>query len=351
MRSRAKQRVGLALGIIAWAACGEHEPPLAQDPAAPRVSLFATGDTGRRHRPLASWFEGQLAVAHAMAEEDRRSPVDALVLLGDNFYPHGLVRGEVVERVRENLALPYCRFVELAGPRSREVASHCPAEVASRNVVPLIAVPGNHDLESPESLDLQCHAVPEFISNWNMLCDFVATFELDGGLSVIVYDSAHAGWEQHADRLAEAIGNAKGPWRILMSHHPLGVDREDRPAPAKVVPEAIRAAGVAVHAHLAGHNHNLQVFADGAQVPPLRIVVGSGARARPPITAPHPDRDYGEARLGFARVDVVDDDAHPQLRVSLFATPWLPILSWGDPELVARWSVDLEGRVRNEIAP
>ena len=338
------KRAGLTLGFLAMATCSPQAPGPTQDPAATRVSLLAVGDTGRRHRPVASWFEGQLSVARAMTSENERRPVDAVVFLGDNFYPRGLLREELVERVGQNIALPYCSFVALHGSRSREVASYCQPNGDER-VVPLIAVAGNHDLESPESLDLQCHAVPEFISNWNMVCDFVATFELEGGLSVIAYDSAQPGWERHADLLSKAIRNAKGPWRILVSHHPVGVDRMDRPVAATVVPDAIAAAGVPVHAHLAGHNHNLQVFADDAQLPPLRVVAGSGSRARPPITAPHPLRDYGEARLGFARLDVVGEGPEARLVLSVYAAAPYPLFSFGLPELVARFSVDSGGRV------
>ena len=342
------QRIGIALGFLVVTACGPPAPKPADDPASPHVSLLAVGDTGRRHRPVASWFEGQLSVARAMAWENERRPVDAVVFLGDNFYPRGLQREELVQRIGENLALPYCAFVALDGSRSHELASFCAAS-ESEGTVPLIAVPGNHDLESPESLDLQCHAVPEFVSNWNMLCDFVATFELEGGLSVIAYDSATPGWEEQVDLLGRAIRDARGPWRILVSHQPVGVDRMDRPVEATVVPAAIAAAGVPVHAHLAGHNHNLQAFADDAQLPPLRVVAGSGSRARPPITAPHPGRDYGEARLGFARVDVVGEGAEARLVLSLYAAAPYPLFSFDTPELVARFSVDPEGRVREEF--
>ena len=38
------------------------------------------------------------SVARGLVAEDRRAPVDALVLLGDNFYPYGLQRFELLEQ-------------------------------------------------------------------------------------------------------------------------------------------------------------------------------------------------------------------------------------------------------------
>ncbi|MFP8872801.1 MAG: hypothetical protein VCB43_16035, partial [Myxococcota bacterium] len=63
------------------------------------VSFLAVGDTGKKHRVFASLFEGQLAVSGDLAAEDHAHPVDALVMLGDNFYMHGLRREEIVDRV------------------------------------------------------------------------------------------------------------------------------------------------------------------------------------------------------------------------------------------------------------
>lgn len=56
-----------------------------------KASLLAVGDTDKVHRPLASLLEGQVAVGDGLAAEDRVHPVDAMLLLGDNFYMQGLV--------------------------------------------------------------------------------------------------------------------------------------------------------------------------------------------------------------------------------------------------------------------
>jgi len=132
------------------------------------LSFLAVGDTGKRHRIVARLSEGQIAVADAMALEDRHHPVDALVLLGDNFYMRGLESHELVPRLRENLVLPYCRFLDLSGPRSPEVSSSCHVPESGRHVIPIHAVLGNHDLAAEESPRLQREVVPEFVVNWSM---------------------------------------------------------------------------------------------------------------------------------------------------------------------------------------
>ena len=53
------------------------------------LSLLALGDTGKPGS-WPAWQTPQYRVGEAMAREDRRAPVEAIVFLGDNFYPHGL---------------------------------------------------------------------------------------------------------------------------------------------------------------------------------------------------------------------------------------------------------------------
>ena len=70
---------------------GESEPLDARlQHEKPSASLLAVGDTGRPHRWFPGLFEGQVAVANGMAAEDEREPIDAVILLGDNFYNIGV---------------------------------------------------------------------------------------------------------------------------------------------------------------------------------------------------------------------------------------------------------------------
>ena len=61
-------------------------------------------------------------------------------------------------------------------------------------------------------------------------------------------------------------------------------------------------------------------------------------------------RRFVADRMGFARIDLVGSDGDARLVASLFALrdAWVPGLD--DATLVARWSVDLSGEVRNELA-
>ncbi|MFP6563280.1 MAG: metallophosphoesterase [Myxococcota bacterium] len=336
---------GLFAGALAG--CSGADPP-APDRGAAHVSILAVGDTGRRHVFFAPWFEGQLAVAAGMAASDQANPVDALVLLGDNFYDGGLQAYELQERLRENLVGPYCGFVELDASRSAEVAAACRAPVSAGHAIPILAVPGNHDLAGDGGLEAQCTAVDDFVSNWQFACRQPVVLDLEGGLSVIAYDSASPGAADRTDALALAIRRARGPFRVLASHHPPGVSRDDGPTAEGPVFEAVRRAGVPVHAHLAGHNHSLQLLSREGTAIPLGVIAGSGARARPPIDRAHPDRVFGASRLGFARLSVQRAPGPPRLQVSLYSTPDWPLFGGGAPTLEARWSVDAEGRVRDE---
>jgi hypothetical protein len=316
---------------------------------APRLSLLAVGDTGKRHRLIASAFEGQLAVAEGMEDEDRRAPVQALVFLGDNFYMEGLEEQELVERIRENLVLPYCRFLALTGPRSAEVASACAAPAPARRPPPILAVLGNHDVVAPESPRLEREAIPLFVPNWR-LAERPEHVELGEGVCLVTYDSAVSPPPGMDDALAAALRSCRGPWRILASHRPIAIDEEAGPGgPPPWLAAALEKAGVAVQVHLAGHHHSLQLIRGGPPGPSLHVVAGSGARTRP-LRRSHPGRLFGAEQNGFARVDLVGSGARERLVVTLFGTPAWPVLAWSPPSALASWSVDRSGELANEAA-
>jgi len=337
--------------LLFLAVCGA---PAQAEP--PQLSLLAVGDTGappddaRRYRT-------QLAVAAAMADADRADPVDALVLLGDNFYPAGLPRADLVARLRANIVRPYCRFLWLAGPRAPEVADACDLPPEARHPVPLCAMLGNHDYRSPEGPALEREALPLFLANWHLPLGAAAVYELGRGVSLVVFDSFPIFEGADGAPLAEALRESQGPWRILAAHHP--VANRDRGGEAElharyraVVLDAVAAAGVQVHLVLAGHEHNLQVLAMEPPAPPLHVIAGGGSGARS-LKGPDPHRKAGFKRPGFARVDLVGDGSGgaPEARLvaSLYALPGFPRSLWSDrARLVARWSVDRAGRIAEE---
>jgi hypothetical protein len=340
-----------ALLLLSVAGCGAsaaEEPPL--------LSLLAVGDTGAPPDDP-DRYGTQLAVAAAMESIDRAHPVHDLVLLGDNFYPHGLLRAELVPRLRANVVRPYCRFLWLAGPRAPEVEEACHVPATARHPVPLFAVLGNHDYFSPESPALQREALRRFLANWHMPLGAAAVYELGHGVSLVAYQSDPIFEGADAVPLAEALRASQGPWRILAAHHPIADRGRDAEAERhrryrEVVLEAVAAAEVPVHLVLAGHEHNLQVLAMSPPAPPLHVISGGGSEPRS-LSGPDPRRKAGFEAPGFARVDLVGggpgEGSEERLVASLYGLPRFPRRLVSDrPRLLARWSVDRAGRVAAE---
>jgi hypothetical protein len=337
--------------VAATLACAR--PPQPATPAWPshdavRLSLLAVGDTGRR-APRFPRPHLQRVVGDALAREHARRPADALLFLGDNFYYRGLERADLVDRMRMNVVRPYCRFVDLSGPRSREVEASCPVPAAERRPIPILAVLGNHDYGAPESPELQRREAPRFVANWRMMEGLAETVELPGGVSLVLLDSMLLREGADPAPLAEALRRARGPWRVLVAHHPLARVRlrGERgealdAAYRESVLAAIRAAGVPVQLVLSGEEHNLQAVALEPPAPALQVVAGGGGDVRP-VDAASPAH-FALASLGFARVDLVADAPGDRLVASLFATdPGL--LGRPRTHLAARFAVDLDGRV------
>lgn len=335
-----------ALALAAALSCGLASFPwgarvaFTEERFAPVVSIFAVGDTGAEPSDDG---EGQRAVAGALAWLDGRRPVDGLVLLGDNFYPGGLERIDLVDRLIRNLVDPYCGFVAAGGPRWAELYSDCPGTRTPAR--PIWAVLGNHDHYGPESADLQRKRVPEFVSNWHMPRESVASIALAGGLQLILVDTVELIKDQTFDLLTQVIANAPGPWRILVSHEPflagasdshsrIGMDRARR---------AIAAAGVPVQLALAGHEHNLQIIAPPPPGPALQVIAGGGSSPRSVRTA-HEGRLFARKAHGFARIELF---AQPEERlvVTLFEVPGWWRLGAPPASSVASYAVTLEGEV------
>ncbi len=350
---RAIAAAGVILGLVLGCAAGPGPDPATGSPHDPvRLSLLVAGDTGKRPF-LTRQLQKQISVARGMESEDRRHPVDALLLLGDNFYWRGLERHELAERIRSNLVRPYCRFVSLEGVRSAEVRSACDRSRHARPPVPIYALLGDHDYSSPESPTLEREVIPEFVSNWNMPAGVVETFELGSGVSLVLLDSIALDAGADIAPLVNALATAQGPWRILAVHEPVGLARygppgvmEQRRLHRETVLSAIRAAGAPVHLVLSGEEHNLQVIEMSEPEVALQVVAGSGSRVRA-LRTENPDTRFGRARLGFARVDLIGRGARDQLVVSLFTTGTFPLFARGAPKLAARWAVSPEGQARD----
>jgi hypothetical protein len=308
--------------------------------AAPELSLLAVGDTGDRPA-WTSWLDQHREVGRVMALEQHRRPAAALLLLGDNFYSEGLLLSEAPERIRANVVTPFCAFVASDGPRFSEVAQACPIAESDRTPVPIFAVLGNHDNNTPESPDLQRTLVKEFVSNWDMPPEVAAVRELGHGVSLIVVDSEAL--ERGADPapLKDALLAARGPWRIVVGHHPVGSGDVGF---KRAIGSAIEATGVPVQLLLAGHEHNLQIAVEKYPYPALTAIAGSGSRVRKPRYDVL-GRQFVHVRPGFARVDLDGDGPAQRLVVSMVETPKHHLDFWSPTRVVGCWSVTLNGQV------
>ena len=316
------------------------------------LSLLVFGDAGVPPYSL-SRYRKQLAVGEAMATSDVAAPVQALVLLGDNFYPEGLLANEDVARIRANLVRPYCRFLSFDGPEAAEVEPACKIPRANRRPVPLFATLGNHDHRTPESPGLQRAITGRFFSNWRMSAELAEVHELPGGVSLVVFDSDPILEGADAKPLAAALRASRGPWRILAAHHPIanrprvsGFERYARYR--RTVLDAVAASGVTVQLMLAGHEHNLQLLAMDAPAPRLHAISGAGSGARS-MRRTDPRRLAGFEEPGFLRVDLVDEKEPPnraRLVVTLYGLPgFVGKLTGRGPRELAQRGVDLAGRV------
>ncbi|MEN8183840.1 MAG: metallophosphoesterase [Myxococcota bacterium] len=347
----------LALLLVLATACATVPPP-SEAPSWPpasevQLSILTVGDTGRRQH-LGPYFHLQRSVARGLVAEDRRHPSDALVLLGDNFYSSGLESDELVKRIRQNVAGPYCYFVAPGGPRSQEIGRACRLDVEQRHPLPIYAVLGNHDHKAPESPKLQREAVPRFVPNWHVPDGRAATVEFEEGVSLILFDSTLLLKDEDDAELVEALRKSRGPWRILASHHPLATAR-DYPADRaeghtgyrEQVLAAIARAGVTVQLAVSGHEHNLQVIdMDG---PMVQLVAGSGSKVRELKTS-NPAVRFARDVAGFARIDLVGGGSKQQLVASLFSTRHVPPLPAPRPRLVAQFAISREGLSRDILA-
>jgi hypothetical protein len=321
----------------------------AGEPAPPVVSLLAVGDTGEPAR-LPGLLDTRMVVGTAMGAEHAKAPVAALVLLGDNFYPHGLEWAQLVERIRGNVVLPFCAFVALDGPDSQQLGDACAGSRGDGPRPHILALLGNHDVKSSESEFLERAAVPRFVSNWRVPDGPVEVVELPGGLSLVLFDSVAVARGAAATPLRDALARARGRFRVVAGHHPIALVKRpesERAGPERryreVVQEAIAASGRTVHAFLAGHAHSLQAIAGDPAGVALHVVAGSGSEAQR-VRTTDPGLRFAAASPGFARLDLVRTPAGERLVVSLFTTESHALVD-AALRLAARFSVDEAGRL------
>jgi calcineurin-like phosphoesterase family protein len=332
----------LALVLALASACAP--PPARYEPRAPDVhlSLLVLGDWGRFPKN-GETPEKQLHVAQALAEEDRQAPVDAVIFVGDNFYPRGLEQSQLELRLRANVVAPYCHFADLTERGEAALGSACTEPAIRRHRVPLWVALGNHDL-TRESLELERHAVPEYLANWQLLGVQPETLELPQGVSLVFYDSSSLRLPVGADdlpRLQTALAESRGPWRILVAHHPI----DGKPG-ERGIERAIADARVRPQLLLAGHIHDLRAATLAPPLPAFQLISGGGG-GNESSDVELPGQLWQLTSTGFARVDLVGSGERAHLRLRVFAVS----ATRDVPRLVAAWTLDAAGRASPETLP
>ncbi|HEX8171780.1 MAG TPA: metallophosphoesterase [Thermoanaerobaculia bacterium] len=245
--------------------------PLPSHGAVLRIAV--TGDTG----------EGAETVAAAIAALHRQSPVDAIVLAGDTFYPCGVTS---VDDPRWRLVTPLTRIG-----------------------VPVFPVLGNHDFCGKSDPDAQIRASAA-IRNWHFparqyavrakLADFAF-------LDTTPFATARRHGNELEPALREAFREAKAPWRIAVGHHPLvssgyhGYFPRDQVLRMRTL--APQMHDEQVDLYICGHDHHLELVRGQT----MMLVSGAGSSPIPPIrlhrTTIYP-AEISRERIGFAVVEL-----------------------------------------------
>jgi len=248
--------------------------PLPRVPLAPHADtlrIAVVGDTG----------EGSDRVAHGIAALHARTPLDAVVITGDAFYP--------------------CGPASSADPQWNRVRA------LSRIGVPLFPVLGNHDFcgKSVPLAQIGATAVP----HWQFPArQYLVESKLAELLMLDTTPYASARNDDAADAVRQGFAK-KTAWRLAVGHHPIVSSGYHGHFPRNQHLRMVTLDPLMRHAkvdlYICGHDHHLELI-DGQ---PRLLISGAGSDPVPPLV-PHKRTLYpSEAtrQLGFATVEL---DAH-----------------------------------------
>lgn len=182
----------------------------------PALRLAVAGDSGDSGSRLT-------ATAASIATVDRRSPYDALLLLGDNVYPNG-------------------------DPAKLQQAVFEPFSAVLRRGVPLLAIVGNHDVRDGNG-PRQMAALGMEAMWWSRNLGDVLLIGLNSNEPD---DPAQRAW------LEATLAQSTARWRIVALHHPpysAGYQGSSKDARAAFAPIFER---YGVQLVLSGHDHDYQ---------------------------------------------------------------------------------------------
>jgi tartrate-resistant acid phosphatase type 5 len=246
----------------------------------PRVPLAPHADT-LRIAVVGHTGEGSDRVAHGIAALHARTPLDAVVITGDAFYP--------------------------CGPASAKDPQWNRVRALSQIGVPLFPVLGNHDFCGKSVPLAQIGAT--VIPHWQFPArQYVVESKLAEILMLDTTPYASARNDDAADAVRQGFAK-KTKWRIAAGHHPIVSSGYHGHFPRNQHLRMVTLDPLMRHAkvdlYICGHDHHLELI-DGQ---PRLLISGAGSDPVPPLV-PHKKTLFpSEAtrQLGFATVEL---DAH-----------------------------------------
>ena len=232
------------------------------------LTVMALGDTGTGE-------SGQIDVAEALHDYDVANGSDFVLLLGDNFYDHG------VESVDDDLLQERFEDVYLLD-------------------VPFYAIMGNHDHKGAPEAQI---AYSQISPHWVMPDAFYSVqYILNDGTVVhlIALDTETLEEDEtisdhQIEWLTDILSQSNGDWKIVFGHHPLYSEGAHGGSSKLVSLLEALFVEYGIHLYLAGHEHDQAILIapwDG-----YALVSGAGSKSRD--TGIGDDTVFAIGELGF----------------------------------------------------
>jgi hypothetical protein len=247
----------------------------AQPGALPTLAIHVRGDSLRIAVVGDSGIETK-TIARAVAAS---KPVDAIILVGDNFYPCG---------------------VKSATDRKWRVID----ALTSLNM-PIYAVLGNHDYCGKADAQVNAH-----VANWNMPAHEYAIHSDLADFAMLDTTPYALGANRTAENvLRDVFANSKATWRIAVGHHVVASSGWHGIFPRKEAARMRRLLPVMrdehVDLYLGGHDHHEELL---DLAPPLIVVSGAASDPVPMVTVRDqtvwPRTTHFSEPIGFALVEL-----------------------------------------------
>jgi tartrate-resistant acid phosphatase type 5 len=258
--------------LVAALTLGTPLPRVTLASRAATLRIAVVGDTG----------EGSDRVARGIARLNARTPLDAIVITGDAFYP--------------------------CGPMSATDPQWDRVRALSQIGVPLLPVLGNHDFCGGSVPGAQIGATT--VPHWQFPArQYIVESKLAELLMLDTTPYAVGRNDDAADAVQQTFASPKTTtWRIAAGHHPIvssgyhgHFPRDQHRRMVTLEPLMKRAK---VDLYICGHDHHLELI-DGN---PRFLISGAGSDPVPPII-PHAKTLFpseATAQLGFAVVELDD---------------------------------------------